>query len=68
MPKWLKVLISSVINGLIAGLGAVMALWSNIGPDQGFEAVSQVSVAIAIVTGILTALKDMQAALMNTQE
>lgn len=63
--KIIRVAISAIINGLIAGIGATLALFTSLEPGATLQQVGQIPLLIAAGTGLLTALKDAQAALKN---
>ncbi|MCK4501307.1 hypothetical protein KAU11_12475 [Candidatus Babeliales bacterium] len=66
MNKTVKMLSSALINGAIAGGGAFLALVANLSTGQTVESIGTAALVIAAGTGIMTALKDIQAFLTNS--
>lgn len=68
MNNTTKIALSSVVNGLIAGGGAILALLSSLETGQELDSLGQAPIWIAIGTGIMTALKDIQAFLTGQRK
>ena len=60
MKPWVKVTISSITQFIIAGCGAAVAVLTDAGT------ISVAAMAVAIMTGLVSAAKDVQAALMKS--
>jgi hypothetical protein len=60
MNAWVKVSISAVTQFIIAGCGAAVAVLTET------DAISSVGIAVAVMTGLISAGKDIQAALMKS--
>lgn len=67
MNKNIKILISAAINGTIAGGGSFLALVANLGAGQTIESIGAGALIIAAGTGIMTALKDVQSFLTDSE-
>jgi nitrate/nitrite transporter NarK len=65
--KIIRMIFSALINGLIAALGGLMAVVTNMAPDQSVSDIGSLTVLTVVVTGILTAAKDGQAYLKQHQ-
>lgn len=68
MGQAAKIVISALINGLIAALGALMAVITNMAPDASISDIGSITILTIVITGILTAAKDAQAYLKNHTE
>lgn len=66
--KIVKVAISALINGLLASVGAMLTLLASLEPGATLNSIGEVPVYIAIGTGLVTGLKDAQAALKNFED
>ena len=54
-----------MINGALAYAGAMLALLTSLDPSASIHDIGEIPRYIAIGTGVVTALKDTQAALAN---
>lgn len=60
-----KVLLSAFINFLIASLGAFLAVLTGLKSDAELTSISQVTILVIVVTGLISGAKDAQAYLKN---
>lgn len=58
--NWLRGTISALISGLIAAIGAAMAVWTALPPESALGDIPQLPMLIAAGTGALAFLKDAQ--------
>ena len=66
MPGWLKNLISALIAGLITTLGGLMAVLTEMPEGSEIAHIGSVTWAVLIVSGVLTAAKDIQSILRKS--